>query len=242
MKISSLIGSFARNFLPPKIYFKFYRFVKRSRLKVGAGSFVHDTVQIIGQSNVAIDRNVVIGESGWFNVNHREVGKSAILIGDNCFFGRRSFLSSGDKIQFGEYCLTAADCRFLGSSHEISDPSMPYVTTGTTRGDSIVIGHKLFFGYGSVVLGNVTIGSGSVIGAGALILEDVPSFSMVVGNPGKVVRRYSFSQKAWIPIGILCPSDLDENPSDVAFLAMLRRRGGTPSLPIIAAGSDMGNL
>ncbi|MCX4149422.1 MULTISPECIES: DapH/DapD/GlmU-related protein [Paraburkholderia] len=242
MKISSVIGSFARNVLPPKIYFKFYRFIRRTRLQVGARSFVHDTVQIIGQSNVVIGRNVVIGESGWFNVNHREAGKSAILIGDNCFLGRRSFLSSGDKIQFGEYCLTAADCRFLGSSHEISDPSTPYVTTGTTRGDSIVIGHNVFFGCGAVVLGNVTIGSGCVIGAGALILEDVPPFSMVVGNPGKVVQRYSFSKMAWIPIGILCPSDLDENPSDDTFLAMLRRTGGTPGLPIIAAGSDMGNL
>lgn len=49
--------------------------------------------------------------------------------------------------------------------------------------DNVVIGAN------SCIIGNVRIGHDSVIGAGSIIVKDIPPYSTVVGNPGKIIRK-----------------------------------------------------
>ncbi|MFZ5516237.1 MAG: acyltransferase [Candidatus Zhuqueibacterota bacterium] len=67
----------------------------------------------------------------------------------------------------------------------------------------IVIEEDAFVGTGTVILGKkngetLTIGKYSRIGANAVIVDDVPPYSVVVGNPAKVVREWDFKQKKWV--------------------------------------------
>jgi len=67
----------------------------------------------------------------------------------------------------------------------------------------IVIGEDAFIGTGTVVLGKkdggvLTIGQRARIGANAVVLDDIPPFSVVVGNPARVIRIWDFEQKKWI--------------------------------------------
>lgn len=55
------------------------------------------------------------------------------------------------------------------------------------------IGRNCFIGVGAIVLPGVTIGDGSIIGAGAVVVKDVPPHSLVVGNPGKVIKKIEVS-------------------------------------------------
>lgn len=56
------------------------------------------------------------------------------------------------------------------------------------KGD-ILVGHDVWFGYKSLIQSGVSIGSGSIVAAGANVVKDVPPYSVVAGNPGKVVKR-----------------------------------------------------
>lgn len=56
------------------------------------------------------------------------------------------------------------------------------------KGD-VVIGNDVWIGTDAMILSGVTIGDGAVIGAGAVVGKDVPPYSIVIGNPGVVVRR-----------------------------------------------------
>jgi acetyltransferase-like isoleucine patch superfamily enzyme len=197
---------------------------------------------MLGAANITIGSSTCVSEQTWLNVNHRKVGEIAISIGDNCFIGRRNFFSSGKKIEIGHYVLTTADCKFVCSSHITDDPLVPYVVSGITSDGVICIGANCFFGVNSMVLGNVTIGHGSVIGANSFVTRDVPPFSMVVGNPAKILRRYSFSKKVWIANESVTNEDISENPNEALYLEMLRLSWPKISMPIIAAGSDLGNL
>jgi virginiamycin A acetyltransferase len=61
---------------------------------------------------------------------------------------------------------------------------MPFLRKGDT-----VVGHDVWFGYESLVMPGVTIGSGAVIGARAVVTADVAPYTIVAGNPARIVRR-----------------------------------------------------
>ena len=67
------------------------------------------------------------------------------------------------------------------------------VTAGTeVLGSTLTVGNDVWIGYGAVVSGPVTVGDGAVIATGAVVLNDVPPYAVVAGNPARIVRmRFS---------------------------------------------------
>ncbi|MEA1876936.1 MAG: acyltransferase [Bacteroidota bacterium] len=61
----------------------------------------------------------------------------------------------------------------------------------------VIIEEEAHIGANSVVVPGVTIGKRSQIGAGSVVTKDVPPFSVVVGNPGRVIKRYNQETKKW---------------------------------------------
>ncbi|MES3023183.1 MAG: DapH/DapD/GlmU-related protein [Pseudomonadota bacterium] len=214
----------------------------RQRLALGAGSYLGRGVQILGRAHVRIGSNSVIGAGSWLNVNHRGAGAMSIVVGDNCFIGRDNFFSSGRQIVIGDYCLTTVGCRFICSTHVADNPRLPVLATGTTAGDAIAVGANCFFGAGATVMGAVSIGHGSVVGAGSLVLADIAPFSIAVGNPARVIKRFSFSRDAWLAADAVGEADLAANPSEEQYLAMLRAAAPQLPMPWIAAGAEMGSF
>jgi acetyltransferase-like isoleucine patch superfamily enzyme len=195
-----------------------------------------------GAAKIAVGSNTSIGENTWLNVNKRQEGAFAITIGENCFIGRRNFFTSGRKIVIRDYALTAIDCKFICANHVSDNPLLPYIASGVTYSDSIYVGVNCFFGAGATVLGNVSIGHGSVIGANALVTKDIPPFSIVVGSPARVLRRYSFSRQSWVNSDKISEADLLENPDEASYLAQLKATHPKIFLPLPAAGSNFGNI
>jgi acetyltransferase-like isoleucine patch superfamily enzyme len=213
-----------------------------TKMVVGRGSYIHPTVHLLGKNHIRVGANSCISEGCWFNVNHRNGNNIAINIGNNCFIGKQNFFTSGDIITIGDYALTTIGCRFIGSTHIINVPDEPYLLTGTTSGDKIEIGVNCFIGAGATVLGNVKIGHGSVIGATSLVLSDIPPFSIAIGNPAKVIKRYSFVQKAWVPVSEITLEDEASMPSEQEYLIHLKANFPHICMPWIAAGKSMGDL
>ena len=106
----------------------------------------------------------------------------------------------GPTLRIGAFCSIAANVQiFLGGEHRVD-----WLTTypfsvfwaearhieghPRIKGD-VVIGNDVWIGTDAMILSGVTIGDGAVIGAGAVVGKDVPPYSIVIGNPGVVVRR-----------------------------------------------------
>lgn len=61
------------------------------------------------------------------------------------------------------------------------------------------IGNDVWIGSNAIVMGGVKVGNGAVIGAGAIVTKDVPSYAIVVGNPAKIIRyRFQPEEIAWL--------------------------------------------
>jgi len=212
----------------------------QGRLQIGRGSHIHSSVHLLGKENIRVGRNTCVSQGSWLNVNHRQKDKIAIEIGNNCFIGKNNFFTSGDMISIADYTLTSIDCKFIGSTHKIDDPEVPYLLTGTTDTNQIIIGVNCFIGAGVTVLGNVKVGHGSVIGANSFVLHDIPPFSIAIGNPAKIIKQYSFLYKAWLPTSeVLLENKI---PSELEYLTQLKNKFPQLDIPWIAAGKSMGDL
>ena len=66
----------------------------------------------------------------------------------------------------------------------------------------IKIENNVWIGAHSVVLPGVQIGNHSVIGAGSIITKDIPPYSVAVGNPARIVKRYDMDLKEWVKVNI----------------------------------------
>jgi len=204
----------------------------RRRLFAFPSVYFGPAVKLIGVSRIRIGRNSAIGARSWLNVNERGLAKDALVIGENCFLGQDTFLTVGRSIRIGDFCLTARGCAFLGSAHVYTDPTVPYLLTGTTEDIDIVVGPNCFFGYGATVLGNVRIGHGCVIGAGAEVRQDAPPYSLLVGRPAQVVKRFDFVRKEWVRWPTL---DYVEGPAEEELIRLLRKDRHWFALPLAAA-------
>jgi acetyltransferase-like isoleucine patch superfamily enzyme len=211
------------------------------KVVIGRGSYIHPSVHLLGKANIQIGDNSCISEGTWLNVNHRGVNAISIDIKGNCFIGKQNFFSSGALILIKDYTLTAIGCKFIGSSHRINDPRLPYLTAGTYDQDQIEVGVNCFFGAGSTVLGNVKIGHGSIIGANSLVIQDVPPFSVVVGSPAVVVKRYDFFKDRWLQASHFSCEEGFGMPCELEYLEQLKNKFPRLRMPWIAAGKSMGD-
>jgi len=103
-------------------------------------------------------------------------------------------------------------------------------------GGNIVIGANVFMGAHSKIVGGVTIGFGSVIGAGSLVTTNVPPLSQVVGSPAKIISRYSIERCRWEKVSDLLETMISED----RYLELLREGSPSVSTPYHAASARNG--
>ncbi|MBD5771121.1 glycosyltransferase [Marinomonas colpomeniae] len=209
---------------------------------VGKKSYVDKSVHVLGWQHVRIGTNTLIGEQTWLNVNDKEENVDHIIIGNNCYIGRRNLLSSSLKIIISDFVMTSNDCKFLGNNHIYSDPMRPYILTGTTNRDIQKIGANVWVGAGVNVLGAVTIGHGSIIGAASVVTKDIPPFSIAVGNPCKVIKRFDFKIKQWVSVEFFDADKEALMPLEYDYIKVLRQEGKGFIMPKMAATSKFGDL
>lgn len=209
--------------------------------KIGKNTYIDKTVHILGWSHVSIGENTLIGEQTWLNVNGRISGFEHIKIGNYCYIGRRNLISSSRELIIRDFVMTSNDCKFLGNNHIFSDPLKPYISTGTTNNDVLKVGTNVWIGAGVIVLGAVTIGPGSVIGAGSVVTKNIPPFSIAVGNPCKVIKRFDFKNHRWVSVDGFNIKMENMFPSEEEYLEILKQHSALIIMPKIAASSHFGD-
>lgn len=108
-----------------------------------------------------------------------------IEIGDSFFANYNLVILDAAKVSFGDNVFIGPNCSFYTAIHPLDSERR---NQGLECAKPIVVGNNVWFGGNVVVLPGVTIGNDCVIGAGSVVTKSVPKFSIVVGNPARIIR------------------------------------------------------
>lgn len=122
------------------------------------------------------------------NIEKGALFSKDISIGDNSGIGMNAWMLSpaitiGNDVMMGPYCI------MLTTNHETSNTEIPMWHQGFTEPKPIVIEDDVWIGARVTIMGGVTIGHGSIIGAGSVVTKSCEPYSVIAGNPAKLIKK-----------------------------------------------------
>jgi UDP-2-acetamido-3-amino-2,3-dideoxy-glucuronate N-acetyltransferase len=126
------------------------------------------------------------------------------VIGTDCNICDHSYIDEdvviGDRVTIkGQLAIIDGmrieDDVFIGPNVTFTNDRFPRSRQGSWQCETMVIGRGASIGAGAVFVPGVSVGEGAMVGAGAVVTKDVPPFTVVVGNPARVVREVTEAER-----------------------------------------------
>lgn len=158
------------------------------KISLGANTVLDDNVVLDakGENNrgIEIGGNAYIGRNSIISCK-----EGSIILEDYCNVSANCSLLSETEIRLGKYCFLAGNCYLVaGGNHVFDDPSTPIMFQPSFSKGGIRIEEDVWLAAGVIVLDGVSIGRGSVIGAGSVVTRSLPEYSVAWGAPANKVK------------------------------------------------------
>lgn len=171
---------------------------------LGKGVWIHHSCQLSRSiaNYISIGNRVILAQDVWFDIPYvPERDIPAIIIDNGCGIGRRTVISARNQIHIGQDTILAPSVLLMDHNRSFDDVNVPIAHQGMTRGGTIRVEEGCWIGFGAAILcgeGELVIGRGSVVGANSVVGRSVPSYSVVMGNPARVVKQYDPGKRNWV--------------------------------------------
>jgi acetyltransferase-like isoleucine patch superfamily enzyme len=172
--------------------------------RFGRNVGIHHSCDILRSmsSDISLGDRVYLASDVWLNVAPgSDSPEPKIVLGNGCGIGRRSMISARNRIELQEDVLLAPSVLIMDHNHEFSDINRPILAQGVSSGGKIIIERNCWLGFGAAIIcnhGELILGRNSVVGANAVVTRSVPPFSVVGGNPAKVIKKYDVKRGTWV--------------------------------------------
>lgn len=163
--------------------------------RLHTGSFVH---WVKGRGRIIVGDDVLLDGKISFGFAARFTEHPTLTIGDRTGIGHGCSFTVGRAITIGADCRIAGSVRFFDSNGHPADPER------RRRGEPpdpdsvkpITVADNVWIGFGAIVFPGVSIGEGSVVSAGSVVLSDVPANTIVAGNPARRIGNLTNAPNA----------------------------------------------
>ncbi len=186
-----------------KLYNKYRRRIYQSKgIIIGKHTELNGTIDIRAEGGT-----VIIGDdcliSGYFAL---ETPGSRLTIGNNVFIGDGTIIDSACQIDIQDDVLISYQTIIQDSNNHSVRYSLRkndnrdwknkrYHNWDVTDKEPVKILKGAWIGARAIILKGVTVGEGAIIGAGSVVTTNVPSWTIVAGNPAKIIRKISADDK-----------------------------------------------
>jgi acetyltransferase-like isoleucine patch superfamily enzyme len=181
------------------LYSKYvYKPLFRPRFKHwGKESLIVKPMKITNPEFIYLGKKSIIHDYGWLAASPDcEQKTPSLIIGDSVSVGHFSHIYCTNNITIGNHVLIADKVYIADNSHTYLDINKPIHLQSIKQLDDVVIGEGTWIGENACIIG-CKIGKNCTIGANAIVKNDVPDYSVVVGNPGKVIKQFDQVDNCW---------------------------------------------
>lgn len=161
-------------------------------------------IDIRNYKNIKLGKNFTCGHKCRIEACNYTLKKGyiSLSIGDNVEINDFVHISAYGKVEIGNNVLLASKIYISDLNHGSYGDNDEYdinVPHGQQKISSkpIIIEDNVWIGESVCVLGGVSIGKGSIIGAMSNVTKSIPPYSIAVGNPARVIKQYDFNSKTW---------------------------------------------
>lgn len=155
--------------------------------------YIGKDVKILGGSKISIGKDVCIRP----HVDLWCAGER-IAIGDGADIGERCRISIANSLDIGEKVLISPNVYITDCDHAYMSVGIPIMDQGIVQNNyRVIIKDDAYIGINAVIVGDVTIGKGSVIGANSVVTKSIPDYCVAVGSPARVIRKYDVITNEW---------------------------------------------
>ena len=148
---------------------------------------------------IFLGKNVTIGRYSRLSSYITSASDNSIHIEDDCYIGQ-FFTAIGGCIRIKKNTLIASYVSVISENHSIDLESGILYGKQSLSGKYTEIGECCWIGEKVIILPGVHIGDWCIVGAGSVVTNDIPSYSIAVGNPAKVIKKYDFDTHNWVKI------------------------------------------
>lgn len=142
----------------------------------------------IGRLVIRSGTRVTLGDRVRIRQTVKITGGGEVHIGSDTLLNG-CWIVASDRVVVGDHCLIS-DCGITDTDFHNLLPAERHSAPGPRVRAAVTIGSNVWIGLRAIVLKGVKIGDNSVVGAGAVVREDVPAGCVVAGNPATVVKRF----------------------------------------------------
>jgi len=146
-------------------------------------------------NHVRIKRNTSIN----LHPQDKKSKEGILFIGDHTIISEGCIISACNRIVIEENVGISPYVMIIDNSRKPGDVVLPSKEQKLELG-YVHIGADSWIAYNACILPNVTIGKHCIIGALSVVNGDIPSYSIAVGSPAKVVKQFDFDRRAWVKI------------------------------------------
>jgi len=165
--------------------------------KYGFRSYINSPLRIDGSQNIEIGNEVVIEYKTWLAAcSLTGENQTSLVIEDGVVIGHFNHIYATKKIKIEKNVLTADKVYISDNLHSYIDIHTPIKNQPIIQNSEVIIGEGSWLGENVCILG-AKIGKQCVVGANSVVTKDVPDYSVVVGAPARIIKRYCFDSHSW---------------------------------------------
>ena len=160
-------------------------------------------VYMRGKKSLEYKNGMNIGYGCRFDLLNTE--KTTLYLGKNFEMGDYCHIVAIDEVSIGDNCLVASKVFISDCSHGSYSGATCSMPDQAPRSRDLIsrpvsIGNNVWLGENVVVLAGAHIGDGCIIGANSVVTSDIPSNSIAVGVPARVIKRFDQSAHKWVKV------------------------------------------